>query len=239
MVTDALFERYYYARPSFRPGTPLFHDMCRRHIPDRARVLEIGPGRSNSTTSFLSSFTTVIGVDISEEARLNSALSDSYIYDGKSLPFAGACFDACVSNYVAEHLTSPEEHLAEIARVLRPGGVYCLRTPNMRHYIPLISRCLPHRLHLRWANPMRRLEGDVADPFPTHYRLNTGRSLRNYSRRAGLEPIQITYVEAEPTYGRCHPLLFYPMMLYERLVNTSNLLETFRMNILAVLVRSD
>lgn len=131
MTTDALFERYYYSNPAFRDGTSTFHRLCRTHIPPGARILEIGPGPRNKTSNFLSSFATVVGVDISEEAQSNSALAQSYVYDGQRLPFEDGSFDACVSNYVMEHVEYPQIHLREVARVLRPNGVYCLRTPNL------------------------------------------------------------------------------------------------------------
>src|SRR5205823_5029722 len=42
--------------------------------------------------------------------------------DAASLPFAGASFDAVVACLVFEHITSVDEALAEVGRVLRPGG---------------------------------------------------------------------------------------------------------------------
>jgi hypothetical protein len=51
---------------------------------------------------------------------------------------------------------------------------------------------------------------------------------------AGLEMPSITMVEPEPSYGRAHALLFYPMMAYERIVNMSNALSGFRVTMLVV-----
>ena len=39
-------------------------------------------------------------------------------------------------------------------------------------------------------------------------------------------------IEPEPAYGRAHPLLFYPMMAYERVVNLSDTLSGLRITIL-------
>ncbi|MCW5983190.1 MAG: class I SAM-dependent methyltransferase [Bryobacteraceae bacterium] len=239
MTTDVLFERYYYSKPAFRDGTSIFHALCRSHIHLGARILEIGPGPRNKTSSFLSSFATVIGVDIDTGLQANSALTQSHLYDGLRLPFEGSSFDACVSNYVMEHIERPEMHFREVARVLRPGGVYCFRTPNLWHYVTLSSRCLPYRAHLSWANRLRMLDDEAHDPYPTFYRANTGPRIRKYSAMAGLTPLHLAYVEAEPTYGRRHAALFYPMMLYERIVNGFDLFRIFRMNLVAVLARAD
>ena len=36
----------------------------------------------------------------------------------------------------------------------------------------------------------------------------------------------------QPAYGRAHPLLFYPMMAYERMVNLSSAFSGIRVNVL-------
>lgn len=47
-----------------------------------------------------------------------------------TLPFAGDCFDLCLSLYVLEHLVYPERALREMLRVLRPGGRLVLVFPD-------------------------------------------------------------------------------------------------------------
>jgi hypothetical protein len=39
-------------------------------------------------------------------------------------------------------------------------------------------------------------------------------------------PEELRMIEAEPSYGAAHPLLFYPMMAYERLVKSTSLLSS-------------
>jgi SAM-dependent methyltransferase len=46
-----------------------------------------------------------------------------------ALPFAAAEFDTVLATEVLEHVPSPDAMLAEIARVLRPGGVLILSAP--------------------------------------------------------------------------------------------------------------
>ena len=237
MGTLHLFERYYYTRAAFRDGTQTFHRLCRRYLRAGGKVLEIGAGPGNKTTKFLSGFVELVGVDVSDEVRSNGALAARCLGDAGRLPFRDGAFDGCVSNYVVEHLSEPEAHLREVARLLRPGGVYCFRTPNLWHYVTLASRLLPYRAHLKWANWLRALD-QAHDPYPTYYRMNTARAIRRAARRAGLDPVEMETIEAEPYYGRRHALLFYPMMLYERLVNASPHLAGLRMNLLVVLAKT-
>ena len=49
---------------------------------------------------------------------------------GAPLPYADARFDAVVSMDVVEHLIDPRPWLAEALRVLKPGGLLFLTTPN-------------------------------------------------------------------------------------------------------------
>ena len=48
--------------------------------------------------------------------------------------------DAAVMVEVVEHLPSPRQALAEVFRVLKPGGVFCLTTPNFVSYRSLLLR---------------------------------------------------------------------------------------------------
>jgi 2-polyprenyl-3-methyl-5-hydroxy-6-metoxy-1,4-benzoquinol methylase len=45
------------------------------------------------------------------------------------LPYRSGSFDAAVASEIIEHLEKPEEALAEIARVVRPGGWIIVSTP--------------------------------------------------------------------------------------------------------------
>jgi ubiquinone/menaquinone biosynthesis C-methylase UbiE len=54
---------------------------------------------------------------------------------GEALPFADASFDTVVAWDVIEHVQSPAAMLAEIARVLRPGGHCLLTAINRRAWV--------------------------------------------------------------------------------------------------------
>ncbi|MEI7771335.1 MAG: methyltransferase domain-containing protein [Chloroflexales bacterium] len=68
---------------------------------------------------------------------------------GEALPFADASFDTVVAWDVIEHVQSPATMLAEIARVLRPGGHCLLTAINRRAWVD------PH-YHIRGINWLPR-----------------------------------------------------------------------------------
>jgi SAM-dependent methyltransferase len=66
-------------------------------------------------------------------------------FDGRTLPFPDSRFDAACSLSAFERLPRPERLLAEVSRVLRPGGCFVLEIPN---------RLFPYDPHTRlWGAP--------------------------------------------------------------------------------------
>ncbi len=235
MSTQSLFERFYYSRPDFLGGTREFHNECRRWAPQNAQILEIGSGPTNNTTKLLASLGNVCGIDIGKEVLENKYLDRADVFDGAKLPYPDESFDFCVSDFVLEHIEEPEQHFSEVSRVLKPGSKYCFRTMNLWHYVSLTSRLLPHSVHLQLANRLRNLPANAHEPYPTFYRANARRCLRRLAGSHGLAVETLKMVEPEPSYGRAHPLLFYPMMAYERVVNSTELFSRFRVTIIGVL----
>jgi SAM-dependent methyltransferase len=100
-----------------------------------ARVLEVGsgPGRLAATIAKTAPGVQVTGVDITPEmvqraSRLaaRSGVADRVAFvvgDVAALPFGDASFAVVVSTLSAHHWPDPAAGLAEIHRVLRPGGV--------------------------------------------------------------------------------------------------------------------
>ena len=230
-MTQALFDKYY-PKPRFEGGTLPFFRLCAENISPHSRILEIGAGPTNECSKTLSGIGDVTGIDIDPDVKNNHFLSQAVVYGGLEMPFEDATFDACVSNFVLEHVEHPIQHFREVARVLRPGGVYCVRTPNLYHYVSIGARLLPHSVHLLVANRLRRLGDDAHDPYPTWFRSNTRSSLRRFCHIAGLLEPNIRMLEPEPAYGAAHPILFYPFMAYERFVNSSKRFENLRITIL-------
>lgn len=93
------------------------------------------------------------------------------------LPYDDGTFDLIYCDWVLEHIAEVAPFVAEVERVLRPGGWFCARTPNKWGYIALGSRLLPEKLE---ASVLRRVQPkrEEKDVFPKYYRLNTLSQLR-------------------------------------------------------------
>jgi SAM-dependent methyltransferase len=232
---DDYLAKYYSADSGWTDGNVVFHNLLRSNIEQDGEILEIGAGPNNVTSDFLATLGRVTGVDIDPDVKNNTALVAAHVLDAEAYPFNDNTFDACVSNYVIEHVADPTGHLTEIARVLKPGGVYIFRTPNFWHYVSLISHLTPHSFHRLVANRVRNLPAESHDPYPTHYRLNTASAVERAAKQAGLTVERLDLIEKEPMYGLGSRLLFFPFMAYERLVNSSEVFAGFRANLLGVL----
>jgi|SRR5579872_4304942 len=230
-MTQALFDKYY-PKHRFEGGTVPFLRLCANEISPGSRILEIGAGPDNPFSEFLSQRGTVTGIDVDADVRTNRWLKEAFVYDGREMPLADSSFDGCCSNWVLEHVEHPADHFREVARILRPGGVYCFRTPNLYHYVSMGARLLPFFLHLNLANRLRALDESAHDPYPTFYRANTRSALRRLCSEAGFDQPSIQMIEPEPSYGAAHALLFYPMMFYERIVNRFEFTASLRITML-------
>ena len=230
-------ERFYRSRRGWVDGTAEFHELCARAIECRgARILEVGPGPSNATSRFLATLGVLYGVDPDRDVLTNDALAQATVVaPGAPFPFEGAWFKGCVSNYVVEHVTDAEHHLAEVYRVLAPGGAYVLRTPNLLHYVSLVAAATPHWFHCAVANRLRVLPSGGHDPYPTVYKLNTRRAIERSAARTGFDVETLLFVEKQPSYGMCARPLFMALMGYERIVNSSDALAFLRANVFCVL----
>jgi SAM-dependent methyltransferase len=195
-------------------------------------VLDLGAGAGSLNSYELKGRVhRIVGVDADPRVGLNPLLDCGLRADIAALPFRAASFDVVFSIYVLEHVEHPERLASEIARVLRPGGVFLSLTPNLVHYVSLISRFTPMAFH-RWLNEKRGRSAE--DTFPTCYRMNTRSSLTRHFQSAGLELVTLEGVEVQPNYLTFSAVTYLLGIGYERIVNASRHLSALRVNLIPV-----
>jgi ubiquinone/menaquinone biosynthesis C-methylase UbiE len=116
------------ANPLIRVEEPVVRAMIDRVPPGRALDAACGTGRH---TAYLAARGhRVSGVDATaemlEKARIRVPAADLRQGDLAHLPFEDGAFDVAVCALALSHLPDPAPAIAELARVLRPGGVLVL-----------------------------------------------------------------------------------------------------------------
>lgn len=130
------------------------HDAVARLAPlARGTMLDVGVGERPYADVFAPHVSRYLGLEYPPVVfgNLNPELA-GYLHvvhgiidvfgDGQRLPVADACVDTVLSLEVLEHLPHPERCVAEMARVLKPGGRLLLTVPFLQplHQLPFDFR---------------------------------------------------------------------------------------------------
>jgi ubiquinone/menaquinone biosynthesis C-methylase UbiE len=170
----------------------VYADFLLPHLSDRTDLVDVGCGDGELTVDLAPSVRWVVGVDVDEhdvaDARARAVQEgvDNATFetgDAYALGLADEVADAVLGHSVLEALEDPVAALAEMRRVLRPGGVVAVASVE---YDGLILAG-PHEDLLRRFYAIREQlwlrEG--ADPY-------LGRHLRGLLARSGFTDIEAT-----------------------------------------------
>lgn len=97
--------------------------------PEECAALDIGTGYGIVAAELSKFFKSVSSIDIADE-RLQKDGYGFKVYGGTLMPFEDASFDVVIANHVIEHVPDQRVTLAEISRVLKPGGICYVAVPN-------------------------------------------------------------------------------------------------------------
>lgn len=147
-------------------------DQCRPK-----KVLDLGCSDGRLAELFRLQGHTVVGVDMEKLDGVGDRLDGFVEADlNQGLPtHLDRDFDVVVAADILEHLVDPEKLLAQLPRVLTPGGVIMVSVPNMAHWYPRL------RVALGQFDYERRGIFDSG-----HVRFFTERSFVRLATRAGL-----------------------------------------------------
>jgi 2-polyprenyl-3-methyl-5-hydroxy-6-metoxy-1,4-benzoquinol methylase len=112
-------------------------------IPSGGRVVDVGCGRSLFTEIDAAFPFHVFAGDLDFDSVHDRAVEvpgQSWaVFDAAALPFADAQFDALFAGEVIEHVPDVQATLREWWRVLKPGGVAIITTPNRERLLALVD----------------------------------------------------------------------------------------------------
>ena len=154
------------------------------------RVLDLGC-RSGALTRHFLEGNSVVGLDVDATALEKAAalgIEPVRANVEEPLPFEDGSFDAVVAGELFEHLQFPDALVAEIRRVLRPGGVLVGSVPNA----------------YRMQSRLRFLRGNSPEDDPTHLRMFSPDAVRTLLR--DFDDVRLSYVGGR--YARLSARLF-------------------------------
>lgn len=149
-----------------------------------------------------------IGIDVDPIGKDNPFIEEFRLIEPpyERWPIEDASIDLAMSDCVLEHIEKPDAFFAELARVLKPGGHICMRTPNSLGYIAIASRLVPNSMHQRI---LKRLQPHrpTDDVFPTYYRANRKGRINKLLATHGFEGVIYRH-EGQPGYLTFSKLAF-------------------------------
>jgi len=146
------------------------------------RVLEVGCGQGHLTKRLAERGIDITGVDANPNAS-EVAETDRVLHmKGESLEFDNESFDVVLSVHALEHIPPLDQAVAEMARVLKPGGralhiypaepvkgLYAIPTSVILHGTPFKAREV--HCHKLWPAKLRRMMKPLG-LVETHHEFN-------------------------------------------------------------------
>lgn len=137
--------------PFYRAILRTFEDYLFQQVDMPRPILDLGCGDGQfSAAVFENPLHTGIDPDFKalREARVARTYQFLVCSDGANIPFPSGWFGSAFSNSTLEHIPKVEPVLAELARVIRPGGMLIITIPNQRFERELLGVSLLMRLRL-------------------------------------------------------------------------------------------
>jgi len=207
--------------------------LIRTLLPPSAHILDAGCGWTLPFARQLSEEAEeIVGIDLGIDFKPPEPNVHAVEGNLSQLPFPSDSFDLVMSRSVLEHLSEPLPVFQEIARVLKPDAPFVFLVPNFLDYVSLASWTVPNRLH---GFLVETIQGrDPRDTFPTFYRANTARALRQLCAQSGLHLEDVQLLSQYPAYLMFSPTLFKLGIAYDHLLRRHESLAIFRSWILGV-----
>lgn len=147
-------------------------DNIRQDKIHKVLVVGCGSGREAGVLARRWSAYTV-GIDTGAQFAFQTAAAapaQLRIMDAEALEFESDEFDLVYSFHALEHIKDSDQALAEMSRVLRPGGAFCIGTPNSHRLIGYLGSPVSIADKVRWnlADWHARLAGRWSNQAGAH-----------------------------------------------------------------------
>jgi ubiquinone/menaquinone biosynthesis C-methylase UbiE len=210
----------------------LFRKRIDEYLRPGCKVLDLGAGGGATSINLKDRAGYICGIDPDERVLQNPYLDEAKVASAESIPYSDDTFDMVICLHVLEHLRQPAKVFREVNRVLRPNGIFLIKTPNKYHYVPLLGRITPERFHKSYNKMRSRNEQDT---FATYYRANSKKTIEKLAKSTGFIVEKTELIEGRPEYLRIIWPAYLVGALYERVVNSSDIFKHLRVVMLVTL----
>jgi SAM-dependent methyltransferase len=161
----------------------------------------------------------LIGADIDPAVFTNETTDENLLIENGHVPLPDLSVDMIICDYVLEHVEDPKALERETRRLLKPGGVFCGRTPHLWNYVSIGARIVSNARHGKFIKHLQPGRGET-DFFPTCYRVNTMRQIAHIWRAENWANHSYLYA-SEPTYHFGSPIVYALLSLAHRILPTA------------------
>lgn len=186
---DAFFRRYF---PDEEDADGSYQRAIQARLAHARALLDLGCGDNSHLAPYRTADREVWGADFQAHPCLAHPDWFRLLAANGRAPFPSSSFDLITARWVLEHVRHPGAFLAEVQRLLRPGGWFVGLTINAAHYVTLFIRLMGMLPHALTQQLVLHLYGRAHhDTFRTFYLLNTRSQLRRAASQAGLRLSEI------------------------------------------------
>jgi SAM-dependent methyltransferase len=201
----------------------------------RGRILDLPCGKGENARRLRAAGYDVVGADLDPSLAEGQGFPVEKVDLAEPLPFADGSFDGVLCSECIEHLDAQVASLAELARVLRPGGVLVIATPNLLHLEGRIATLLTgHAYRNRtivvetsayWGSRAQRAHPTRGAYFGHVFLINLFQ-LRFYLVHVGLEVLEV-----DTTRWSWRSVALWPLLTPWIALSTRRLLRNPRSNV--------
>lgn len=158
----------------------------------RGRALDLGAGQGRLSQALAERGFEVTAADINEDQFRARGVRFLKLNLNRSLPLPAESFDLVMAVEVLEHLEAPRSFVREIYRVLTPGGLAIVSTPNITS-IPSRLFFLATGWFDLFVPSRKRLRDPLSAEADGHISPVPGWLLRHFFREAGFGLVRKKY----------------------------------------------
>lgn len=183
-----------------------------------SQIINIGAGKSFVIEDNLAA----AGLDfVSDRADIYECNMDNpragrrFVCSADKMPeVASHAYEMAFSNYVLEHVANLPEAAKEIYRVIKPGGIFTVSTPNPQAPEFFISRHTPLFFH-----QLIKGKGKFAEAYETFYAYKNIGELINIFTAAGFKVKEVKYYPFTIGYLFRFPIISIFSRLYDKIIS--------------------